>query len=85
MATLPTHEEIAGEILSLFVGHFNCQPGEVLRIDKFLAVWHNRGLRVENFKLGVELAAQRGCGREVLRGGTSFRLIRMASPPQNQI
>jgi pyrimidine deaminase RibD-like protein len=73
MATLPTHEEIAGEILSIFVGHFNCRPGEVLRIKNFLAVWHGRGLRAEDFKPAMELAAQRGW-IEVLPGGTSFRL-----------
>lgn len=75
MATLPTHEEIAGEILSIFVGHFNCRPGEVLRTNNFLAVWHGRGLRAEDFKPAMELAAQRGW-IEVLRGGTSFRLTK---------
>jgi hypothetical protein len=75
MATLPTPEEVAGEILSIFVGHFNCRPGEVLRTNNFLAVWHGRGLKAEDFKPGMELAAQRGW-IEVLSGGTSFRLTK---------
>ncbi len=73
MATLPTHEEVAGEILSIFVGHFNCRPGEVLRTNNFLAVWDCRGLRAEDFKPAMELASQQGW-IEVLRGGNSFRL-----------
>ena len=73
MAVLPTPEEIAGEILSIFVGHFNCRPGDVLRANNFLAVWHRRGLKAEDFKPGMEVAAQRGWV-EVLSRGTSFRL-----------
>lgn len=60
MATLPTHEEIAGEVLSIFVGHFNCRPEHVLRVNNFLAVWHSRGLEAEDFKPGMEFAVQRG-------------------------
>ncbi len=73
MATVPTREEIAREILSIFVGHFNCRPGEVLRINNFLAVWHARGLKAGDFKPGMEFAAESGWV-EVLPGGNSFRL-----------
>lgn len=73
MATLPTREEIAREILAIFIGHFNRRAGEVLRVNNFLAVWHNRGLKAEDFKPGMELAVERGW-IEVLRGGSSFRL-----------
>jgi pyrimidine deaminase RibD-like protein len=75
MATLPTYEEIAGEILSIFVGYFNCRPEEILRTNNFLAVWHGRGLRAEDFEPAMELAVQRGW-IEVLQGGTSFRLTK---------
>ncbi|MCH8263206.1 MAG: hypothetical protein IIA77_09245 [Proteobacteria bacterium] len=75
MATLPTHEEIAGEVLSIFVGHFNCRPEHVLRVNNFLAVWHSRGLEAEDFKPGMEFAAQRGWIK-ILPGGTSFRLTK---------
>lgn len=75
MATLPTPEEVAAEILAIFVHHFNCRPGQVLRINHFLAVWHRSGLKEEDFKPGVELAAQRGW-IEVVSRGTSFRLTK---------
>lgn len=84
MATIPTSEEIAGEILSIFVGHFRCRPEHVLRINNFLAVWHSRGFESEDFKLGMELAAQRGWV-EILPGETSFRLTKdgfAAAEPQ---
>jgi pyrimidine deaminase RibD-like protein len=73
MATVPTREEIAREILAIFVDHFNRRAGEVLRVNNFLGVWDARRLRAVDFKPGMELAAERGWV-EVLRGGTSFRL-----------
>lgn len=75
MATLPTNEEIAIEVLSIFVGHFNCRPEHVLSVNNFQAVWHSRGLEAEDFKPGMEFADQRGW-IEILPGGTSFRLTK---------
>lgn len=73
MATLPTPEETAREILSIFVGHFNSRPGHVLRINNFLAVWHSRRLQSEDFKPGMEFAVEKEWV-EVLDNGISFRL-----------
>lgn len=71
MATQPAPDEVAGEILSIFVGHFICRPGQVLRTNNFLAVWHGRGLKTEDFKPGMELAANEG-GSTCFRGGLRF-------------
>ncbi len=73
MATLPTPEETAVEILAIFVGHFKCRAGVVLRINNFLAVWHTRGLAAEDFKPGMEYAVKQGWV-EVQPGGDSFIL-----------
>lgn len=73
MATHPTPEQTAREILSIFVGHFNSRPGHVLRVNNFLAVWHSRDLQSEDFKPGMEFAAEKQWV-EVIDGGTSFRL-----------
>ena len=73
MATLPTPEETAREILKIFVGHFKCRAGDVLRVNNFLAVWHTRGLASEDFKPGMEYAVTQGW-IEVQAGGESFKL-----------
>jgi hypothetical protein len=73
MPTLPTPEDTAREILAIFVGHFHCRAGDVLRTSNFLAVWHPRGLVTEDFKPGMEYAAAQGWV-EVLAGGDSFKL-----------
>ena len=73
MATLPTPEETAREILAIFVGHFKSRPEHVLRVNNFLAVWHTRGLEAEDFKPGMEYAAAQGWV-EVQPGGISFKL-----------
>jgi hypothetical protein len=73
MATLPTPEETAREILAIFVTHFKARPEGVLRINSFLAVWHPRGLASADFKLGMEFAAEMGWV-EVQAGGESFKL-----------
>ena len=73
MATLPTAEQTAREILAIFVGHFKCRPGFVLRLNNFMAIWHGRGLHAEDFKPGMEYAAQQEW-IEVREDGGSFRL-----------
>ena len=73
MATLPSPEESAREILNIFVKHFNGRPGHVLRINNFTAVWLPRGLANEDFKPGMEYAASKQWV-EVLDNGDSFRL-----------
>lgn len=60
MATLPTPEETAREILAIFVEHFKCRPEDVLLINNFLAVWPNRGLAAEDFNTGMEYAVEQG-------------------------
>lgn len=73
MATLPTPEETAREILAIFVGHFNSRPDSVLRVNNFFAVWHGRGLASEDFVPGMEYAAAQGWV-EVQPSGDSFKL-----------
>ena len=73
MATLPTPDQTAREILSIFVEHFKSRPGAVLRINNFLAVWQSRGFQFEDLKLGIEFAAENEWV-EVIDGGISFRL-----------
>ncbi len=68
MATLPTPEESAREILNIFVNQCNRRAGEVLRINNF-----QRGLRGEDFTAGIEVAKTSGW-IEVLEGGVSFKL-----------
>lgn len=75
MATLPTPEETAIEILSIFVNHFKCRADHVLRINNFLAVWHSRGLVAEDFKLGMEYAVEQGWV-EIQPVDSSFRLTK---------
>lgn len=60
MASLPTHEDIAREILNIFVSHFNCRAGAALGTSNFMAVWHKRGLATEDFQPGMQFAVQQG-------------------------
>jgi hypothetical protein len=73
MATLPTPEQTAREILSIFVEHFKSRPGDVLRSNNFLAVWHSRGLQSEDFKPGMDFAAEKEWV-EVIDVGITFQL-----------
>ncbi len=60
MATEPTPEQSACEILYIFIKHFNLGPGGTLRINSFNAVWPSRGLRFEDLQLGIEFAKAQG-------------------------
>lgn len=73
MATLPTPEETAREILAIFVHHFNCRAEQSLRINNFNAVWHKRGLSHADFKPGMDYAVTKGWV-EVLPAGDTFKL-----------
>lgn len=73
MATLPTPEETAVEILDIFVNQNKCRPGDVLRTNNFNAVWHTRGLAAEDFKPGMEYAAAQGWV-EIQQNSDAFKL-----------
>ncbi|WP_044422788.1 hypothetical protein [Pseudomonas syringae group genomosp. 3] len=73
MASLPSPEQTAREILDIFVGHFKSRPEDVLRVNNFTAVWHPRGLEAADFKPGMDFAAAQGW-MEVLRQGEAFKL-----------
>jgi hypothetical protein len=73
MATLPSPEKTAREILNIFTFHFNCRPDQILRINNFLAIWHERQLDSTDFKPGMEFAAKNGWV-EVQPNGDSFKL-----------
>ena len=79
MATLPTPEQIAREILSIFVTHFKSRPGDVLRINNFMAVWNDSGLNGDDFKPGIDFAAQQEWV-QVLSNGSSRILNSTYSP-----
>ena len=73
MATVPTPEESAREILSIFVNQFKCRSGGVLRINSFNSVWSSRGNATEDFEPGMRHAAEKDWV-EVQPGGHSYKL-----------
>ena len=58
MATLPTKEDAANYILALFVEHFNCRPGQVLRTNNFLTAFSKRPWQASDFNKGMAYAAE---------------------------
>ena len=76
MASVPTPQSTAEEILRIFVNHFKCRSGHVLRANNFLAVWHTRGLHWEDFVPGMQYADEKEWV-EVLGGGTSYRITEL--------
>ena len=73
MATLPTPQELAQEILDIFVSHFKARTDDVLRVNNFLDIWPKRGHTSEDFSSGLEYAIKEGW-LELLPGGSSYRL-----------
>lgn len=73
MASLPSPEQTAREILEIFVGHFKRRPDDVLQVKNFISVWHARGLEAADFKPGMVFAAEQGWV-EVTRQGEAFKL-----------
>ena len=73
MATIPTPQETALNILDIFVNHFSCRPADVLRVNNFISVWHKKKLQWEDFVPGMEHAAETGLV-EILYDGMSFKL-----------
>ncbi len=85
MAVIPTPEESAHVILEIFVNHFKCRPGYVLGLNNFIAVCNQYGLHDEDFKPGMDHAAEKGWV-EILGRGDSFRLTEAGfdeAPPFN--
>ena len=76
MAVVPTPEESARLILAIFVNHFKCRPGYVLGLSNFIAVSNQYGLHDEDFKPGMDYAAEKEWV-EILWRGHSFRLTQM--------
>jgi hypothetical protein len=75
MATHPTSEQCAREILAVFIAHYGLRPGEVLRRNSFLTLWPQRGYRPKDFKAGLQFAIESGW-LELLSDGKSYRLTR---------
>ena len=75
MATLPTPEQCAREILAVLVWHFGWLAGDVLRRNSFLTLWQQRGYSSSDFEAGVQFAVERGW-LEVLPDGKSYRLTK---------
>ena len=74
MATIPTPEECAHEILSVSVTTFNRRPGEYLPINSFYEEIDKRRLRMDDFRSGLNYAATQGW-LEILGDGTAYRLL----------
>ena len=73
MATIPTPEQSAREILSIFVTHANMRPGNSLQLNHFFGIWIERGLHDEDLKHGMDYAQEKGWV-EIHDNGYSFRL-----------
>lgn len=56
MAKLPTPEETARQILSIFVQHFKSREGDVLRMASFLTIFSEKGLDPRDLAQGIEFA-----------------------------
>ena len=74
MATIPTPEYCAHEILSIFVTKFNRRPGEYLPINSFYEEMEKRRFRMADFQSGIKYAVTQGW-IEILSDGTSYRLL----------
>jgi len=75
MATLPTPEESAYKILSVFVDRFKQRPGNVLRLNNFLDVIGKNEIHTDDFNAGMQFAIDQGW-IEPQKGGVSFRLTK---------
>lgn len=60
MATEPTPEQSAHEILSIFINHFRVALGGALPSNSLVLVWSSRKLQFENLELGIEFAKAQG-------------------------
>ena len=76
MAALPTPEQSAREMLEIFVGHFKCRVDDVLRVNNFIILWHDRGLATQDLQAGMDFAAAQGW-IEILPSGISYKLTSM--------
>ena len=76
MATIPTSEEVAKQIISIFVHEFNQRPGEVLTYNNFFKKIDERTWTHSDFKKGLDYAAKQGW-IEILESGDSFRLTEL--------
>ncbi|MBK5104750.1 MAG: hypothetical protein JJE42_10925 [Burkholderiales bacterium] len=75
MATRPSPEKCAREILAIFVSHFGLLAGEVLRRNSFITLWPQRGYSAKDFEAGLQFAIESGW-LELLADGKSYRLTR---------
>lgn len=56
MATQPTAEQSAREILAIFLSNSGCRSGEALPFGNVNVNWCARGLNAEDFDSGLEYA-----------------------------
>ncbi|MCH7376115.1 hypothetical protein MM182_12110 [Aeromonas sp. MR19] len=73
MATEPTPEQSAREIVSIFIDHFDLGPGSTLRINNFNILWPARRFQHNDFNTGMVYAMAQ---RWIVANGdrTSFEL-----------
>jgi hypothetical protein len=75
VATRPTTEQCAREILAIFISHYGLRPGDVLRRNSFDTLWPQRGYRPKDFHAGLKFAVENGW-LELLPDGKSYRLTK---------
>lgn len=68
MAKAPESEELALEILSIFVNQYHCRPGGVLQPAVFYSTWPKLGYQMDDFNRGAEFAATNGWLEDASRG-----------------
>jgi len=69
MAQLPTPDETARHILSIFVNHFKRREGDVLQMRNFLAAFSSNGLDTRDLPQGIECAVKNEWLEQTPNGG----------------
>ena len=59
MATIPTAEQSAREILAIFLSNTGCRPNEVLNFSNIQVNWNLRGLSADDLKNGLDCAVKK--------------------------
>ena len=85
LATIPTPESMAIEILKIFVGHFKGRIGHVLQVNNFFNIWHQRGLNWEDFLPGMQFAVDNEWIEITERKGFRLTGLGFSKAPSNHV
>jgi hypothetical protein len=72
LANTFTPQQLAREILDIFVNHFKEKPGNLLRSNNFIVLWPDRGFDSAQFTEGLTFAVENGWLE--LNSADSYRL-----------